>query len=406
MDIEKIKKDFPIFSRKVNGHELVYLDSAATSQKPQSVIDAISDYYSKHNANVHRGIHTLSEESTELYEASRKKVAKFIGASTPEEIIFTKGATESLNRVAISWGLQNLKKGDVVLLTDLEHHSNLVPWQEETKVAGAKIEFLKSDRNGEISLEQLKSRLSREVKLVSLAHSSNVLGTILPVKEMCKLAHGAGALVCVDGAQAVPHLLVNVQSLGCDFYAFSAHKMLGPTGIGVLWARKEILENLEPYEFGGGMINEVSYTKATWAKIPERFEAGTPNIADAIGFGAAIDYLESVGMENIRKHEVELNKYTFEALGKIEGLEILGPKEPGKRTGLVSFTVKGIHPHDIAAVLDQSGIAVRSGHHCAMPLHNKLGVSASTRASYYLYNSKEDIDKLAEGIKRAIQILG
>lgn len=402
-----VKNDFPILSRKINGKDLVYLDNAATTQKPLQVINAISDFYSNHNANVHRGIHTLSEESTEMYEDARKTVAKFIGAIYPEEIIFTKGTTESLNRVAIGWVLPNMSKGDVILVTDFEHHSNLIPWQEEARVVGATVEVLDSDTNGEISLEQLKEKLSEgNVKLVSVAHASNVLGTILPVKEICKIAHEHGALVCVDGAQAVPQMKVNVQSLDCDFYAFSGHKMLGPTGIGVLWVKKSLLEKMDPYEFGGGMIDEVTYEKATWAEIPEKFEAGTPNVEGAIGLAAAIDYLEKIGMENVRSHEVELNKYALEKLNKIEGLKILGPTDPEKRTGLVSFTLKNLHAHDIASILDSEGIAVRSGHHCCMPLHKKLDIPATTRASWYIYNSKEDIDKLVAGLYKALKILG
>lgn len=401
-----MKEDFPILNRIINGSRLVYLDNAATTQKPVQVVNAISDFYLNHNANVHRGIHTLSEEATQMYEDARKKVAEFIGAIHPEEVIFTKGTTESLNRVAIGWVLANLKKDDVILVTDFEHHSNLIPWQEEARVVGAKVEILDTDANGEISLNQLEEKLSRgKVKFISTAHASNVLGTILPVKEICKIAHKYEILVCVDGAQAVPQMKVNVQSLHCDFYAFSAHKMLGPTGIGVLWAKKELLEKMEPYEFGGGMIDEVTYDKATWAELPEKFEAGTPNVAGAVGLAAAINYLEMIGMDSIRKHEVELTAYALIKLNEIEGLKILGPKDPEKRTGLVSFTIEGIHSHDIASVLNSEGIAVRSGHHCCMPLHKKLNIPASTRASFYIYNPKEDIDVLIAGLQKAIKVL-
>ena len=406
LDTAEIKKDFPILSRKMNGNDLVYLDNAATSQKPKQVIDAIVDYYSNHNANVHRGIHTLSEEATLLYEGARKKVVEFIGAAHSEEVIFTKSATESLNRVAISWGLANLKKGDVVLLTNFEHHSNLVPWQEEAKQVGAELDFINVGVDGEITKEEVKKKLTKNVKLVAIAHASNVLGTIVPVKEICKIAHEVGALVSVDGAQAIPHMKVNVQSLGCDFYSFSAHKMLGPMGIGVLWARKEILEKLEPYEYGGGMIDTVGLHKSTWAEIPVKFEAGTPNVEGAVGLASAIDYLQKIGMGNIREHEIELNKYTLEKLGEIREVAIIGPQDPKRRTGLVSFTVKGIHSHDVAAVLNSMGIAVRSGHHCAMPLHKTLGIPSTIRASYYLYNSKEDTDKLVAGVKKAVEMLG
>jgi cysteine desulfurase/selenocysteine lyase len=404
--MKDLRKDFPILDREINGNKLIYLDNAATSQKPKQVIEAISEYYSNHNANVHRGLHTLSEEATEMYEDARKKVAHFIGAAHPEEIIFTKGATESLNRVAISWGLVNLKKDDVVLLSDFEHHSNMVPWLEEAKVVGAKVEYLESNENGEITLEEVKSKITDKVKLISITHASNVLGTIVPIKEICKIAHEKGILVCVDGAQAIPHLKVNVQSLDCDFYAFSAHKMLGPMGIGVLWVRKEILEKLEPYEFGGGMIDEVTYEGATYTQAPVKFEAGTPNVSGAVGLATAIGYLENIGMDEIREHEIELNKYFLEKLSHMEEIKIIGPKEAEKRTGLVSFVVKNVHAHDVASVLNGFGIAVRSGHHCAMPYHNKKNLPATTRVSYYLYNTKEEIDKLIEGLKKAIELLG
>lgn len=404
--MKDFRKDFPILNREINGNKLIYLDNAATSQKPKQVIEAISEYYSNHNANVHRGLHTLSEEATEMYEDARKKVAHFIGATHPEEIIFTKGATESLNRVAIGWGLVNLKKDDVVLLSDFEHHSNMVPWLEETKIVGAKVEYLESNENGEITLEEVKNKLTDKVKLISITQASNVLGTIVPIKEICKIAHEKGILVCVDGAQAIPHLKVNVQSLDCDFYAFSAHKMLGSMGVGVLWVRKEILEKLEPYEFGGGMIDEVTYEGATYTQAPVKFEAGTPNVSGAIGLAAAIDYLENIGMEEIREHEIELNKYFLEKLSHMEEIKIIGPKEAEKRTGLVSFIVKNVHAHDVASVLNGFGIAVRSGHHCAMPYHNKKNLPATTRVSYYLYNTKEEIDKLIEGLKKAIELLG
>jgi cysteine desulfurase/selenocysteine lyase len=404
--MKDIRKDFPILDREINGNRLVYLDNAATSQKPKQVIEAISEYYSNHNANVHRGIHTLSEEATKMYEDARKKVAKFIGAPHPEEIIFTKGTTESLNRVAISWGLQNLKKDDVVLLSDFEHHSNMIPWLEETKLVGAKVVYLESNENGEITLNEVKKKITDKVKLISIAHTSNVLGTIVPIKEICKIAHEKGILVCVDGAQAVPHMKVNVQSLDCDFYAFSGHKMLGPMGIGVLWVRKEILDKLEPYEFGGGMVEEVTYEKATYTEAPVKFEAGTPNVSGAVGLGAAIDYLENIGMDEVRKHEIELNKYTLEKLSAIPAVQVIGPKEAEKRTGVISFVVKNVHAHDTASILNGFGVAVRSGHHCAMPYHRKHGLVATTRSSHYLYNTKEDIDKLIEGVNRAITLLG
>ncbi len=402
------RKDFPILKRKINGHDLVYLDNAATSQKPIQMVKALSDFYLNHNANIHRGIHTLSEEATTMYENARRNIANFIGAVSPEEIVFTKGTTESLNRVAIGWGLKNLHEGDVVLLTDIEHHSNLVPWQEEARIVGAKLAFVESNANGEITPEMFKSKLNElagKVKVVALTHASNVLGTILNVKEISKLAHEAGAIVVVDGAQAVPSMIVNVQSLGCDFYAFSGHKMLGPTGVGVLWGKKELLEKMEPYEFGGGMIDVVTYENSTFAPLPDKFEAGTPNVADVIGLSAAIDYLKNLGMGNIRQHEIEITSYALKKLGQIKSLKILGPKDADERTGLVAFTLEGIHSHDIASVLNSEGIAVRSGHHCNMPLYKKLGIASSTRASFYIYNTKKDIDKLVDGLKKAIKLL-
>lgn len=405
MNIEKIKKDFPILRRKIGANDLVYLDNAATSQKPKQVIEAIVDFYENYNANVHRGIHTLSEEASEMYENARSTVAHFIGAVYPEEIVFTRGATESLNMVAFSWGNKNLKKGGKILLTFFEHHSNLVPWQIVAKNTGAELVYLKTGPDGEIDMTEYVKKLTPEVKIVCLAHASNVFGTVLDIKEMSKKAHAAGALVCVDGAQATPHLPVSVQSLGCDFYAFSAHKMLGPMGIGVLYVKKNLMENMVPCQFGGGMISEVTLESAKWAPLPEKFEAGTPDVAGAIGLAAAIKYLEKIGMEEVRKHETDLNKYTYEQFQKIEGIKIIGPKDPEKKTGLISFYSEKVHAHDIASVLNSSGIAVRSGHHCAMPLHTELGIPATVRASYYIYNDRSDIDKLVEGVNKALKML-
>lgn len=398
--VEDIKKDFPILSRKINDAPLVYLDNAATSQKPDQVIDTISDFYKHHNANVHRGVHTLSEESTKMYEEARKMVADFIGAASAEEIIFTSGTTDSLNTVAFGWGLANLGHGDKVLVVESEHHSALVPWQVVCKMAGAELVSVGVNSDGELDLKEIEDKLSG-TKIISLSHASNVLGTVFPIKEISRLAKKAGALVCVDGAQAAPHFPVNIQSLGCDFYSFSGHKMLAPTGIGVLWIRKELQDKMNPFKFGGGMINEVSIQESTWATGPEKFEAGTPNVEGVIGLGAAINYLNRLGMENVRAHDLELTKYTLEALAKVPGLTILGPKNPENRTSLVSFTISGMHPHDIATILNNDGIAVRSGHHCAMPLHKKLAISASTRASFYIYNSTDDIDALVKGLERA-----
>jgi cysteine desulfurase/selenocysteine lyase len=405
MNTEETKKDFPIFKRKIGVNDLVYLDNAATTQKPTQVLDAITDFYSNHNANVHRGIHTLSEEASEMYSNARATVARFIHAVHPEEIIFTKGATESLNMVAFSWGLENLKKGDKILLTDFEHHSNLVPWQIISQRTGAELKFISTGIDGVLSIASVKAELTPDVKLVCIAHASNVLGTIVDIKEISKIAHANGALVCVDGAQAVPHIPVNIQSLGCDFYAFSGHKMLGPMGIGVLYIKKELMEKLMPYQFGGGMISEVSLTKSEWAISPEKFEAGTPNVAGAVGLASAIDYLSSIGMEKIREHEIKLNEYALEKIRGIEGIEILGPTNPSERTGLVSFYSPIIHAHDIASVLNSMGVAVRSGHHCAMPLHKELNIPATVRASYYIYNDTSDIDKLIEGVEKALKML-
>jgi len=404
---DKIKKDFPILDRQINGHPLVYFDNAATSQKPKQVIKAISGYYEQYNANVHRGIHTLSEEASELYENARKNVSAFLGTPRPKELVFTSGSTESLNLVAFGWGLKNLKPKDVILVSDAEHHSNLVPWQEVGQKTGAKLELFSASQavDGDI-LPFLKEKMSDRVKIISLPHASNVTGVIVDIKAVVKEAKKVGALVCVYGAQAAQHLKVDVKSLGCDFYAVSAHKMLGPTGIGALWAKEALLESMDPIMFGGGMIMEVYEQDSTWAPIPEKFEPGTPNVAGVVGFSAAMDYLKEVGMDEIRQHEVELNAYVLEKLQEIKGLSIIGPKEPAKRTGLVSFVMKNIHAHDLAAILDTKGVAVRSGHHCAMPLHSKLKITASTRASYYLYNTKGDIDVLVGGLKEAMKILG
>ncbi len=402
LDIKKIKKDFPILNRQINGKRLVYLDNAATSQKPQAVINALVDYYSNHNANVHRGVHTLSEEASQMYEDARVKVARFINARFPEEIIFTRGTTESINLVAYSWGPENVKSEHEIAYSILEHHSNMVPWQVLSQRTGAKIKLLDIDKEGFI---QDKNVLSSKTKVVAVSHASNVLGTIQNIKSLAKKVHEVGALILVDGAQAVPHIKVDVQSLDCDFYAFSGHKMLGPTGIGVLYVKKEILDTMVPYQTGGGMIKEVFSDNATYAGAPSKFEAGTPHIAGAVGLAAAVDYLGLVGLENIREHEIKLSNYAMETLGAIEGLEFYGPTSGEKKSGVFSFIVKGLHPHDIASVLDTEGVAIRSGHHCAMPLHQKYDIPATARASFYLYNDFEDIDILANGIKKAIRIL-
>jgi cysteine desulfurase / selenocysteine lyase len=404
-DVNKVKKDFPILSRKVGKNELVYLDSAATSQKPKQVIDAITDYYENHNSNVHRGIYMLSEEATDMYEGAREKIAKFICANSSSEIIFTKGVTESINRIAFSFLAQYVKEGDEIIVVESDHHSNIVPWQIVAENTGAKLTVIPVDNNGELDLNVFKTRLTAKVKFIAISHASNVLGTIFPVKEVCKLARKMGIIVSVDGAQGIPHLSVDVNSLGCDFYSFSGHKMLGPMGIGVLWGKKEILEKMLPYEYGGGMIRTVHFDKSTWDDIPQRFEAGTPNVEGAVGLAAAVDYLEALGMENIRSYEETLTEYVLAELAKIPDLKVLGPLDAKKRCGLVAFVISGIHSHDVASVLSDIGISVRSGQHCTMPLHNKLGISSSTRASFYIYNDKKDVDSLVIGIKKAIKLL-
>ena len=405
IDINKIKRDFPILNREINGKRLVYLDNAATSQKPVQVINAIRDYYENHNANVHRGVHTLGDEATSLYEKSREAAAKFIGAGKTEEVIFTKNSTDSLNMVAYGWGQKNINRGDKIIILISEHNSSFLPWQRLAQQKGAEIVPLCPDEQGRIDAEKVSQIIDERVRAVVLAHASNVLGTIFPIKEISKIAHEVGAVVVVDGAQAAPHIKVNVQSLGCDFYAFSGHKVLGPMGIGVLWGKYNLLENLEPFELGGGTVLSVSLESRELINIPERFEAGTPNVADAVGLMAALEYINDLGIENIRQHEIKLNTYTLKKLSEIPGLDILGSLNPEDRTGLVSFTIKNIHPHDLASILNSEGVAVRSGMHCAMLLHNKLELSSSTRASYYLYNDENDIDILVKGIYKAVKLL-
>lgn len=394
-DFSEIRRDFPILSRKINGHPLIYFDNAATSQKPRPVISALAEYYEKHNANVHRGIHTLAEEATAQYESSREKMAKFVGAVNSREIVFTSGTTEAINLVARSWGEQNLQAGDIVLLTVMEHHSNLVPWQLLSQRKKVKLEFIHVTNDGYLEDPEEALRKFRP-KLFSFVHVSNVLGTINPVRKLVEVAHEVGAVVLVDGAQAVPHLPVNVGSLGADFYAFSSHKMLGPTGTGVLFAKEEILKEMPPFMGGGEMIREVFLKESRYKDPPHKFEAGTPNIAGVVGLGAAVDYLAEIGMESVRRHEEELTAHALARLGEVDGLTVYGPKKPSDRGGVVAFNVEGVHPHDLATVLDQDGIAIRSGNHCAMPLHDRLGVVASARASFSIYNTREEIDRLVE----------
>jgi len=403
-DIKKIRSDFPIFTREVHpGIPLVYLDSTATSQKPLSVIQTMDEYYRKHNGNIHRGVHTLAEEATQAYEEARGKIAGFINAKKSRQIIYTRSTTESINLVAQTWGRKNLVAGDLIILTEMEHHSNLVPWQMLAEEKSLRLEFIPVDENGQLNQEIFEKLLLLGPKLVAFTHMSNVLGTINPAKEMIRKAKNAGALTLVDGAQSVPHFPVDVVDLGADFLAFSAHKMVGPTGIGILYGREDLLETMPPYQGGGDMIKKVYLRSFTANEIPYKFEAGTPAIAEAIGFGAAIDYLKSVGMESIAHHEHSLVNYAMEKLALIPGLKVIGETK-GNRGGVTAFTLEGIHPHDIAQILDQDGIAVRAGHHCAMPLHDRYQLPATTRASYYLYNTVEEIDKLIIGLNKVVKI--
>ncbi len=405
-DVAQRRADFPILTREVRpGVPVVYLDSTATSQKPLAVIEAMDDYYRRSNANVHRGIHALAEEATALYEGGRERVAKFINARSTKEIIFTRNTSEAINLVAYSWGRANIRAGDVIVLTEMEHHSNLVPWQMLAAERGARLEFIPVTEAGELDLSTLDSLLALSPKLVGLTHMSNVLGTINPVTAIAAKAHAAGALVLVDGAQSVPHLPVDVQTLGVDFLAFSAHKMCGPTGIGVLWGRQDLLEEMPPFLGGGDMIRRVYLREFKPAELPHKFEAGTPAIAEAIGFGAAVDYLSSVGREAIRAHEHEIIAYAIERLEEVPGVKVYGPPAE-KKGGVAAFTLDGIHPHDIAQVLDRDGIAIRAGHHCAMPLHDRYQLTATARASFYLYNTLPEVDKLIEGLYKVKRMFG
>lgn len=400
LDSGKIRAEFPALSREIRpGVPLVYLDTTATSQKPLRVLEAMERYYRWHNANVHRGIHTLAEEATAEFEGARTKIAEFIGAQDSREVIFTRNATEAINLVAKTWGSSNLKEGDRIVVSEMEHHSNLVPWQMLSAEQGLEINVLPVTEQGELDLREWERLLNKEPKIVCFTHMSNVLGTLNPVAEMCAQARDAGAVSVVDGAQSAPHLPVDVRAIGADFFAFSGHKMCGPTGVGVLWGRAKLLNEMPPFLGGGDMIKRVQMTGFEPNEIPYKFEAGTPSICEAIGLGAAVEYLESVGMESIWKHEQELISYALEGLGEINGITVYGP-EAHKRGGVASFTLEGVHPHDIAQVLDRDGVAVRAGHHCAMPLHTKLNVVATARASFYLYNTQDEVDLLVEGIGR------
>lgn len=396
-----IRKHFPILDQDINGYPLVYLDSAATSQKPQQVIDATSKYYEFDNSNVHRGVHTLGNRATDEYEGAREKVRAFINAKSTEEIIFTRGTTTAINIVARSYGDANVQEGDEIVITYMEHHSNIIPWQQLAKRKGAVLKYIDLEEDGTISLEKVKEVVTSKTKIVSVMHVSNVLGTMNPVKEIAEIAHEHGAIMVVDGAQAAPHMRVDVQVLNCDFYAFSGHKMAAPTGIGVLYGKKDLLNQMEPVEFGGEMIDFVGLEDSTWKELPWKFEGGTPIIAGAIGLGAAIDYLEEIGLDKIEKHEQQLAAYAIEKMSEVEGLTIYGPLDPSKRAGLVTFNLDDVHPHDLATILDMNGIAVRAGHHCAQPLMKWLKVSATARASFYIYNTEEDIDRLVEGLRMA-----
>ncbi len=399
LDPAALKADFPILDQEVFGHPLVYLDSAATSQKPLPVLAAMDEYYRRDNANVHRGIYQLSERATAAYEGAREKVARLIGAPDPRTIIWTRNATEAINLVAYSWGRRNINRGDVIVLTEMEHHANLVPWQILAQEKDADLEFIPITDDGVLRQDVFDVLLRLKPKLVAFTHVSNTLGTINPVVEMTRKAHEAGALVLVDGAQAVPHLPVDIAEIGCDFYAFSGHKALGPTGSGVLWGRRELLEAMPPFMGGGDMIREVHLRRSEWNELPWKFEAGTPDISAQIGLGAAADYLLGIGMDNVRAHEQELVAYALETLPReVPGIELYGPSAD-QRGGVVPFNLPGIHPHDVAQVLDRFGIAVRAGHHCTMPLHERLDLAATARASFQVYTTLEDIDALAAGLK-------
>jgi len=397
----RIREDFPVLKRYVNDKPLVYFDNAATSQKPKVVIDAIVRYYREYNANIHRGIHKLAEEATLAHEEAREKIAKFVNAKRTEEIIFTRNATESINLVAYSWGRANIRSGDKIVLTIMEHHSNIVPWQLLAQEKDAKIEFVKIDGNGELREDEVQELIDEKTKLVCVTHASNVLGTINPVKDIGRVAHRYGAMFLIDAAQSVPHMTVDVRDIDCDFAAFSGHKMLGPTGIGVLYGKCELLESMPPFLGGGEMIREVHTTGASWKDLPYKYEAGTPNISGAIGLGAAVDYLRGIGMRNVHDYEKEITSYALEQMKQVEGLAIYGPMDVERRVGVVSFNLGDIHPHDLASILDEEGVAIRSGHHCAQPLMEFLELPATSRASFYIYNTKEEVDVFINALEKA-----
>ena len=403
-DPATIRREFPTLEQSVNGRPLVYLDNAATSQKPRVVLDALRAYYENDNSNVHRGIHELSRRATVAYEESRAKVADWVGAAEPAEIIWTRGTTEAINLMSTAWGLDNVGEGDEILISVLEHHSNIIPWQLLARRTGAVIKYIELDEQGRWILDELPRLLTDRTKVVAISHVSNALGTVNPVKRVAAAAHEVGALVLVDGAQGAVHMKVDVQDLGVDCYAFSGHKMCGPTGIGALWARRDLLDSMEPYQGGGEMIHFVGRDESSWATVPHKFEAGTPNIAGAIGMGAAIDFLSGVGMDAIAKHEHELLEYALERMNAVDGIRIYGPQSPDEHSALISFTLGDAHPHDISTILDSEGIAVRAGHHCAQLAMQHFGISATARASIYLYNTESDIDRLIEGLEQVRSI--
>ncbi|AEI39674.1 cysteine desulfurase [Paenibacillus mucilaginosus] len=404
MNIEEIRRQFPILHQEVNGHPLVYLDSAATSQKPTAVIEAVKNYYEWDNANVHRGVHTLGSRATDAYEGAREKLRRFINARSTEEIIFTRGTTTAINLVASSYARAVCKEGDEIVITPMEHHSNLIPWQQVAQATGAVLKYIPLQQDGSISLEDVEKTITEKTKMVSVMYVSNVLGVVNPVKEIAAIAHRHGAKMLVDGAQSTPHLKVDVQELDCDFYALSGHKMCAPTGIGALYGKKELLQEMEPIEFGGEMIDHVGLYNSTWKDLPWKFEGGTPIIAGAVGLAAAIDFLESIGMENIDRHEKQLTSYALERMVEIEGLTIYGPGQD--RAGLVTFNLDDVHPHDVATVLDAEGVAVRAGHHCCQPLMRWLNVTATARASFYLYNTEADVDRLITALIKTKEYFG
>jgi cysteine desulfurase/selenocysteine lyase len=400
-DVQAIRRDFPILGRQVHGKPLVYLDNAATTQKPRAVIDALVHYYENQNANIHRAIHTLGEEATAAYEETRAKVSRFINAPRPENIVFTRGATEALNLVAYAWGRANVKEGDEIVLSQMEHHSNMVPWQRLAQEVGATVKYIGVTDEGTLDLDGLDDTITEKTKLVSVTQVSNAFGTINVLDKIIAAAHRRGALAVVDGAQSVPHMPVDVQALDCDFLAFSAHKMLGPTGVGALYARYELLQAMEPFQSGGEMISRVRLEGATWNDVPWKFEAGTPNIADVIAFSAALDYLSALGMDNVRAHEQELTAYALRRLRQLEDIIVYGPQDASQRGGVASFNYPDIHAHDVGTILDRQGVAIRAGHHCAQPLMRRFDMAGTARASFYIYNTPEEVDALVEGIEKA-----